>query len=266
MSLLTVVVKTYTGLILALPSPANAWGSEGHRIVADVAMDHLSHLARQNLRELLGDNDLASIATWADDIKSGRPETKPWHYVNIPSSADSYLAQRDCVDGDCVVVKITEFAATVGDTHKPLATRQEALKFLVHFVGDIHQPFHAIADARGGNGVPVEFFGSTQCGYYACELHGVWDTDLIKHTGIREHRYAAALETMIAEQHLQAGADAPEQWTNEPLRLAKAAWVEPGAVIDEAYCGREQPIVDRRLALAGLRLAQMLNAEVGTGL
>ncbi len=70
---------------------------------------------------------------------------------------------------------------------------------------------------------------------------------------------------MIAEQHLQAGADAPEQWANESLRLAKAAWVEPGAVIDEAYCSREQPIVDRRLALAGLRLAQMLNAEMGTG-
>ena len=62
------------------------------------------------------------------------------------------------------------------------------------------------------------------------KLRGVWDTDLIKDTGIREHRYAAALETMIAEQHLQAGADAPEQWANESLSLAKAAWVESGAV------------------------------------
>jgi nuclease S1 len=79
-------------------------------MIADIAMDHLTPEARENLRELLGDNDLASISTWADDINNGRPETKPWHYVHIPSTADGYLATRDCPDGDCVVAKINLFA------------------------------------------------------------------------------------------------------------------------------------------------------------
>jgi hypothetical protein len=85
---------TFCFVALALflhPLPAVAWGYQGHRMIAYIAMDRLTPEARQNLRELLGNNDLASISTWADDIKNGRPETKPWHYVDIPSTADGYL-------------------------------------------------------------------------------------------------------------------------------------------------------------------------------
>jgi hypothetical protein len=120
-----------------------------------------------------------------------------------------------------------------------------------------------MADARGGNDIPVSVFGATQCGDYPCNLHSVWDTELIRHTGLREHRYARALEAMIAADHLKAGSADPVAWANDSLQLAKQAWVQPQANIDEAYYMRERPVVDRQLALAGLRLARLLNEELG---
>jgi hypothetical protein len=96
-------------------------------------------------------------------------------------------------------------------------------------------------------------------------LHSVWDSELIAHTGLREHRYAHELEEMIAADHLQAGSDDPVAWANDSLQLAKQAWVQPQADIDEAYYLRERPVVDRQLALAGLRLARLLNEELGGG-
>jgi S1/P1 Nuclease len=260
-------LRSSAGLITAIaflvPAPsAYSWGVQGHRIIADVAMDHLSHTARQNIQELLGDSDLASISTWADDIRNDRPETKPWHYVDIPSTADGYQAARDCPGDNCVVARIHLFAQILGDANEPLAARQEALKFLVHFVGDLHQPFHAVADARGGNDVSLSVAGSQQCGDYPCELHGVWDTELIHHAWLSENQYVAKVEAMISRRHMRAGADTPEQWADESLQIAKQAWVEPGVDIDEAYYERELPVLDRQLALAGLRLARMLNAEL----
>jgi S1/P1 Nuclease len=248
-------------LVLPLPQ-ARAWGSKGHRIIADIAWDHLSKATRGKLRPFLGDNDLASISTWADDIRAGRPETAPWHYVDIPPDSGGYQP-RDCPDNNCVVARIDQFARILGDEKQPFAARSEALKFLVHFAGDISQPMHAMAEARGGNDIPVVAFGSDRCGNYACNLHNVWDSELITHTGLREHQYARALEAMIAADHLQAGSADPVAWANESLRLAKQAWVQPQADIGEAYYLRERPVVDRQLALAGLRLARLLNEELG---
>jgi hypothetical protein len=142
--------------LLILPHPqAWAWGSEGHRIIADIAWDHLNDATLKTLRQFLGDNDLASISTWADDIRSGRPETGPWHYVDIPPDSSGY-EPKDCPDDNCVVARINQFARILGDPEQPFAARSEALKFVVHFVGDLSQPFHAMADARGGTTFPFQ--------------------------------------------------------------------------------------------------------------
>jgi S1/P1 Nuclease len=252
----------FTLLLLVSHPQAFAWGSRGHRIIADIAWDHLNETTRERLRPFLGDNDLASIATWADDIRSGRPETGPWHFVDIPPDRGVYQPQ-DCPEDNCVVARINQFAGILGDPGQPFAARSESLKFLVHFVGDLSQPFHAMADARGGNDIPVSAFGSTQCGDYKCNLHSIWDSELITHTGLREHQYARALEAMIVADHMQADSEDPVVWANESLQLAKQAWVQPQADIDEAYYLRERPVVDRQLALAGLRLARLLNEELG---
>jgi hypothetical protein len=250
------------GFFLLLPHPqAWAWGSEGHRIVADIAWDHLNDTTLQKLRQYLGDNDLASISTWPDDIRSARPSTGPWHYIDIPSDASGY-DPKYCPDDNCVVAQINKFAHILGDPSQPFTSRSEALKYLVHFVGDLSQPFHAMGDARGGNDIPVTVFGSTQCGDYACNLHAVWDSELIRHTDVREHRYARELEEMIADDHLKPGPTDPVAWANQSWQLSKQAWVQPQTQIDQAYYERERPVVDRQLALAGLRLAQILNEEL----
>ena len=253
-----------TAACLLLPAPqALAWGHEGHRIIADIAWDHLSDATLEKLEPFLGDNDLASISTWADDIRHGRPETAPWHYVDIAPNSGGYNAAADCPNDDCIVAQIGKFARILGDTTQPMEARAEALKFVVHFTGDITQPMHAMADAKGGNGIPVAVFGATQCGKYPCNLHSVWDTELIEHSGVREHRYTRQLERMIAAKHLKPGAKDPAAWANDSLKLAERAWVQPDTDIDEAYFLREKPVVDKQLALAGLRLARLLNEELG---
>jgi hypothetical protein len=254
-----------TAFLLLLPHPqAWAWGVEGHRIIADIAWDHLTDATRENLRPFLGGDDLASVSTWADDIRSERPETAPWHYVNIPSDSGEYQS-KDCPNDNCVVGQILKFARILGDPQQPFAARSEALKFLVHFVGDLSQPLHAMAQARGGNDVPVTAFTAAQCSAHPCNLHIVWDNELIAHTGLDQQHYVHELEKMIAADHLQAGSDDPVAWANESLQLANQAWVQPQADIDEAYYLRERPVVDQQLALAGLRLAQLLNKELGGG-
>ena len=115
---------------------------------------------------------LADISTWADEVRSSRPNTGPRHYVNIPRGAFGYNAQRDC-RGGCVVSIIEQSLRLLQDTAKGWTVRQEALKWVVHLVADLHQPLHAIADDRGGNDVLVQFNG------HQTNLHRLWDGDLI---------------------------------------------------------------------------------------
>jgi hypothetical protein len=216
------------------------------------------------VQSLIGNNHLYSIASWADEIRKQRRETAPWHYVNIPLGA-TYNARQDCPEPkSCVVEKITEFTRVMTDKTASREQRAEALKFVVHFVGDAHQPLHAVGEAKGGNGIHVQFLDSNRCGRYECNLHGVWDTSLIQHTGLNRQEYADRLEELIKSEHL-AGQDGgtPEQWANESAALVKTAWVQDGTDLDEGYYQREIKVVDRQMALAGLRLARLLNETIG---
>ena len=136
--------------------------------------------------------------------------------------------------------------------------RAEALKFVVHFVGDVHQPLHAVGEAKGGNGIHVRFLESERCGRYECNLHGVWDTSMIQHTGLNRQQYAARLERLVKTDRLaEQDGGTPGHWANESNRLAQASWVQDGADLDELYYQREIKVVDRQMALAGLRLAKL---------
>jgi len=126
-----------------------------------------------------------------------------------------------------VVDRIEYFKRVLGDKSASRDDRIEALKFIVHFVGDVHQPFHAIGEAKGGNGVHVIEFGSDRCGRYPCNLHSAWDSGLIEHTGMDEEGYVAHLEQLISREHLRASGN-PADWANESFALAKTAWVNDG--------------------------------------
>jgi hypothetical protein len=247
-----------------LPTMCWGWGRDGHRIIATVAEDHLNETTKVMIQSLIGNNRLYSIASWADDIRKERRDTAPWHYVNIPFGS-MYDASRDCpTPRSCVVEKIGDFVKVLMDKKAPREQRAEALKFVVHFVGDIHQPLHAAKESEGGNGIHVSFLSRDRCGPYDCNLHGVWDTSMILHSGLKPNDYAERLEQLIKSDSL-AGQDTgtPEQWANESVRLAQAAWVQDGANLDEQYYRKEITVVDRQMALAGLRLAKLLNETIG---
>ncbi len=184
--------------------------------------------------------------------------------MNIPLGS-TYNVSRDCPPPkSCVVEKIADFIKVLTDRKASREQRAEALKFVVHFVGDIHQPMHAAKEAEGGNGIHVRFLGSDRCGPYDCNLHGVWDTSMILHAGLKPDDYAEQLEKLIQSEHLAAQDDGtPERWANESVRLAQAAWVQDGANLDEQYYRKEIKVVDRQMALAGLRLAKLLNDTIG---
>ena len=253
-----------------------AWSSKGHAVVADLAESRLSPVARKNLHLLLGDNSLASISTWPDAIRDVQPETYGWHFVDIPGKAGGFSESRDCYrpqdkgptaqtdHHNCVVDRIDMFRRVLADGNATELDRLIALMFVVHFIGDVHQPLHAIEDARGGNDIKIHVFGSDQCGNYACNLHGAWDFSLIEHTGYSEEDYARHLDALIAANHWdQRPAGTPEEWANESHRDALRIWVANGASLDEAYYQANIGLVDERLAMAGLRLAAVLNDTLG---
>jgi len=255
---------------------AHGWGPQGHRLVAIVAENHLTPVARKSVQGLLGDESLADVAVWADEYLQGNNQTSYWHYVNIPVDARGYDRDRDCprqpgvsAGGrgdawrDCVVDRIRYNQERVADRMLDRADRAVALKFLVHLIGDLHQPFHALGVERGGNGIPVSVFGSPKCGYpdgtrFDCNLHSLWDSELIAHRKLRDRAYAAELERQIAARGWNASGSAAD-WAMESHALARAALLPPRGEADEAYYRAHIAQIDERLALGGLRLARALN-------
>ncbi len=263
-------------MLAFLPAQLPAWSVKGHAVIADIASSRLTPATRKNLNLLLGKNSLASIANWADAIRTDQPETFGWHFVDIPRNATGFSEERDCYrpqdkgptsqtdHHNCVVDRIEMFRQVLGDGNASERDRLIALMFLVHFVGDLHQPLHAIEDARGGNDIKVRVFGADQCGSYPCSLHGAWDYSLVEHTGYSEEEYVRHLQGLIRKEHLeQKAGGSPADWANESHSEAIEIWVNNGASIDEAYYQAHIRLVDERLALAGLRLAGLLNETLG---
>jgi hypothetical protein len=253
-----------------------AWGPKGHAIVADIASSRLTPQAKEKLQDLLGGGSLASIASWADDVRKERDESYNWHFVDIPKDAAGFDDARDCfrpqdkhknADTDhhnCVVDRIEIFKAKLADESLPREQRVEALKWLVHFVGDLQQPLHAVEEARGGNDIKLPVFGSPKCGDYDCNLHWTWDTLLLEHAGLSEEQYVSRLEALIAKENLQAKAGGTAvDWANESHEQAKRLLEDKPAAVDEAYFQANIGLVDEKLALGGLRLAKVLNEALG---
>jgi len=258
--------RVTTTLIVSLlwVSQAWAWGSEGHRIVAEIAEQYLEPGPAHEVRDLLSiDNatTLADISNWADEIRGQRRDTAPWHFVDIPISASAYDPTRDCSRGNCVVAKIDEFIAELRDRKLSGSERLEALEFVVHFIGDVHQPLHASDNNdRGGNEIKVEFRG------HRTNLHAVWDTGILA-PAVRgdERGYALRLVNSITPGEIakwRGGSVA--DWANDSHALAQRVIYgdlphEPGP-LPTNYERAALPVVNEQLEKAGVRLAAVLNA------
>jgi hypothetical protein len=266
-----------------LSAPLHAWGPQGHRLVALIAATYLTGHARQSVSWLLGAQTLADVAVWADQYLEGNNQTATWHYTNIPPFATSYDRDRDCPTQpgvsaggrndkwrDCIVDRVLYNQERLADGSLDRADRAIALKFLVHLVGDLHQPFHALGVERGGNGIQVIAFGSADCSSDGmtprpCNLHGIWDSTLIARRKLGDLQYLTSLQQLIRTQRLdKEPIDSPAVWTMESHALAKAALVPLYGKLDDAYYEEHSRVVDKRLALGGLRLAALLNRSLTT--
>ncbi|TVQ27546.1 MAG: hypothetical protein EA370_17800 [Wenzhouxiangella sp.] len=263
-------------LLLLLPALAWPWSRYGHEVVGHLAMHELSPEARAGVIALLGDDNLARIGSWADEVRSERPETGPLHYVNGPTDAlhpreeDFALAQGN------VYSAILGYAPRIVDAELSVTERAEALKFLVHFMGDLHQPLHAgFAEDRGANRVPVLYRGEL------INLHRYWDNEILDPH--RERYRASELAAILYHRHSDAERTA---WASE---FDVRAWVvearaylfnglyplprrdhggdgdEAIMVLDDSYREVWLPVAERQLARAGARLAAGLNALFEAG-
>jgi len=256
--------------LLTTAVSAHAWSRQGHQLVGQIAEAHLSPQAAKAVHDLLGADTLASVAPYADEYRRDHTETGPWHYVDIPSTEAAYDRERDCPAKtagsdwkDCAVDRIPYFVARLKNTSLSKEDRAFALKMIVHFVGDIHQPFHALGDARGGNGIQIEFFHSTECGRYHCNLHGIWDDSLIAHRGISQEAYYKQLESEIATNHWDAVSQGnPTLWANEAHKLAVHFLLPDKSAVNAPYYDEAIVAIDRQLGCAGIRLARLLNAAL----
>ena len=277
------------GLGFVQPRPALAWGDEGHQVVALVAQAFLTPDVRKRVTALLGADtdsltahDIANEATWADkyrdaNVDNSRQRTSQWHFVDIEINAPDLdqacfnhppiPAGRPASDGpaaDCVVDKIQEFAAELANPMTDLEEQVAALKFLLHFVGDLHQPLHSSDDKdRGGNNKRV-----SAAGFKANNLHHYWDTEFVDQLGSDARSIASDLIGHISTaQHTQWGAGAPSDWAQESSQIAKddayGQLPDPGSRnsyrLSDDYVTMATQDVALQLSKAGVRLAFILN-------
>lgn len=256
-------------LVLLAACPAWGWSRQGHQLVGELAEHDLSPAARHELQRLLAgepDPSLAGVSTWADEIRAEGNEigtrSSAWHYVNFPRSGCSYVPARDCPDGNCVIGAINAQRAILADRRRPLAERREALKFLVHFVGDAHQPLHAgFRDDRGGNRFQLNYRGKGAPRGEGTHLHGVWDYWLLKSAGLDNAAYTARLLKTPLPADPALGTDNPAaEWALESCRLIASESVYPRRRnLTDAYLDRHRPTAERRIRQAGARLAALIN-------
>jgi hypothetical protein len=235
---------------------ARAWGKAEHRVVATLATNLITPEAHTQIVDPLGPGViLAHIATWADEVRPSRPSTRPWHYVNIPLSATEYDARRDCGRG-CVVSAIERSLQVLQNPAEDRAVREDALRWVVHFVADLHQPLHVVGDGRGGNDVLVQFMGRQTT------LHRVWDGAVIDHAYPNAVALYKPVHAVLQTGTWHTWADGrAEEWAMETHRVAQeTVYLFPDSrVIDDRYVEKALPVIHEQLARAAVRLAGVLN-------
>jgi len=271
---------------------ALAWGDEGHEVVALVAQSFLEPDVRKRVTALLAsdpDNltghDMASAATWADkfrdaNMNGSRERTRQWHFVDIeitaPNLDEACFNHPSIPTGttasngpaaDCVVDKIQEFAGELANPSIDVEERVAALKFVLHFVGDLHQPLHSSDDHdRGGNDKRV-----SASGLGAGNLHHFWDTEFVNQLGPDSKTIASDLIGHITrDQQSQWQSGNPTEWAQETFRIAKAdaygQLPEPNAHgsfrLSDDYVTTATNDVALQLSKAGVRLATILNQSL----
>jgi hypothetical protein len=234
--------------VVSLPSPTRAWGCEGHQVIALLAEKQLSPHALAMVNQILTDSPIdvslnryckeggvdpmADSSTWADDFRTQHPETGPWHYIDIPLGTTQRDIEKFCEPREgCVTRAIADQLAILRSSEIDPRKKADALRFLIHFVGDLHQPLHATTNNdQGGNCVPVAYFDALpqlrnpQTETYAPNLHGIWDVNILARatTGKTVDQVASDLDQsfQVKIAHWQKGSADIDAWAWESYQLA----------------------------------------------
>jgi hypothetical protein len=238
------------------PGPTTVWGGLGHRLIARIAAERISAPVRAEVDTLLGGLALRDVAVWADSIRPARPETGPYHYINVRTDSAFADWRRYCPPTGCILEALERYRALLADRSKPRAERAEALKWVVHLVGDLHQPLHVGERSdRGGNDVAVLWEG------FRTNLHSVWDGRILGSAGLDEEGYWARLRDhpAIADSAWWS-AGGPADWAAESHAMSRDhVYRVPGALdVSSGYARENLPRAEQRLLQAGLRLGAMI--------
>jgi S1/P1 Nuclease len=280
----------------AMHDTAHAWGSEGHRVTGLVASELLTPKTRLKLNQLIegsgSPEGLADMTLFMDinrkELSEKVPGSEKWHYDNQPVCKTLTFDQY-CPKGECASAKIPELFRKLKDTSTPKEDRAQALRFLVHMIGDIHQPLHAADDSDLGANLKFVLIPESDQGR---RLHGVWDTDIVKRAlrGSNESDYAKELVKKYREQITKWQSayinestnkntnNSVRDWMNESHSLSKLVtynnlpnftcgkeWestIVTPVQLSEYYMTSATSTVPAQLAKAGARIALVLNSAM----
>jgi hypothetical protein len=257
---------------LLAPRAARAWGNVGHQVVCEIAFQRMGPDARELVRKLRRADPVrfptfAASCIWPDDVrKTTHKDTYEYHFLDVKDPATGLDVARDCEALDCVTVAIRRYSTYLRDYARDGEQEEraaEALKFLGHFVGDIHQPLHeGRAADRGGNDIEPVWEPTGQ----RRKLHGMWDTDIPKFGGITGVSAAAGLLADLDEATAATWMTLkPSAWAQESWELARdVAYPEADDDrVTEEEIEAALPVIRQRLLQAGVRLAHLLDLAAG---
>jgi hypothetical protein len=246
-----------SALILICAIALISWGYTGHQTVALIAEKHLTPQAQQVVKTLLGNQSIGDIASWADEIRDDK--TFPEHFINAPLGLTRKQFEDEVINQpqDNVYKAILTNEVILKNPSSSNDDKQKALKFLVHFVGDLHQPMHiSRKEDKGGNTIQVQFNGK------GTNLHSLWDSKLIDKQGLKSSELVSQLDKATPAQIRQWQSDSLMQWIWESYQISTNLYdeVQPGSKLNDKYYESHISIVNERIEKAGIRLAGLLNS------
>jgi len=245
---------------MAVSLQALSFGSNGHRIVARIAENHLSSEAKTAIFQITEGQHLAQLSTWPDEIRSDPSWdfAKPWHFVSIDDD-ETFDNYEHSENGD-ILLALAKFEKILADKQASPKKMWQALAFYIHFVGDIHQPLHVgRRDDYGGNQVKVKWFGRNT------NLHSVWDSGLIENEQLSFREYANFLDKITTTQIKTWQNSTYLDWAKESKSKRENVYNLGDSGIDTPslsyrYAFEHKALIDECLVKAGIRLAGKLNA------
>jgi len=247
--------KLFNFCLIGLSVALISWGFKGHRAIATIAQKHLTSNTAYVVSAYLKGEGMADVATWADENKN--KATSPWHFLNLPLGLNhEQFVQAVQQSDNNTYTAILKTEATLKDKTLSPEQKNEALKYLIHLVGDAHQPMHiSRKEDKGGNTIQVRFDNK------GTNLHSLWDSKLIDHEGLSEADIARTYDIATPAQIKQWQADSPMEWIWESYQISSELYAKtkPGQQIDEAYYQKYIGVIHKRIDQAGVRLAGELN-------